>query len=42
MAQVLHRHEAGLDFADAFHVYTFDEKFIKRARGLTNCEVAKP
>ncbi|MBW4554865.1 MAG: type II toxin-antitoxin system VapC family toxin [Trichormus sp. ATA11-4-KO1] len=51
MAQVLHWHEAGLDFADAFHLahaktythlYTFDEKFIKRARGLTNCQVAKP
>lgn len=49
--QALLWHENGLDFADAFHLaqsqnsdkfYTFDEKFIKNARGLTNCEVKKP
>ncbi len=44
-------HETGLDFADAFHLaqsqdcekfYTFDEKLIKKARGITSCEVKKP
>ncbi|WP_340643523.1 hypothetical protein [Phormidium pseudopriestleyi] len=49
--QALLWHENGLDFADAFHLaqsqdceklYSFDEKFIKKARGLTNCEVKKP
>lgn len=44
-------HENGLDFADAFHLaqsqdcdefYTFDEKFIKKAKGLTSCEVKHP
>jgi predicted nucleic-acid-binding protein len=51
VAQSLQWHEAGLDFADAFHLansqnhtqfYTFDEKFIKRAKGLTSCEVQQP
>lgn len=51
VAQSLQWHEAGLDFADAFHLansqnhtqfYTFDEKFIKRAKGLTTCEVQRP
>jgi predicted nucleic-acid-binding protein len=41
--QALEWHESGLDFADAFHLaqsqhfpqfYTFDEKFVKRAKGL--------
>ncbi|MBE9034437.1 type II toxin-antitoxin system VapC family toxin [aff. Roholtiella sp. LEGE 12411] len=49
--QVIQWYENGLDFADAFHLaqsqhcskfYTFDEKFIKRAKGLTQCEVQKP
>lgn len=49
--QALLWHENGLDFADAFHLaqsqdcerfYTFDEKLIKKAKGLTNCEVKKP
>lgn len=49
--QALLWHENGLDFADAFHLaqsqdyeklYTFDEKFIKNAKGLTHCEVIKP
>ncbi|AFY83364.1 type II toxin-antitoxin system VapC family toxin [Oscillatoria acuminata] len=44
-------HENGLDFADAFHLahsqecdrlYTFDEKFIKKANALTRCEVKNP
>ncbi|WP_083882591.1 type II toxin-antitoxin system VapC family toxin [Nostoc sp. PCC 7524] len=51
IAQILQWYEAGLDFADAFHLaqaqnythlYTFDEKFVKRAKGLTNCEVKVP
>ncbi len=48
MVQVLQWHESGLDFADAFHLaqsqrfsalYTFDDKFVKKAKGLTACEV---
>lgn len=48
MAQVLQWHEQGLDFADALHLaqcqeclvmYTFDSKFVKKAQGLTDCEV---
>ena len=48
--QVIQWHENGLDFADAFHLiqsqkcckfYTFDEKFVKRTKGLTQCEVKK-
>lgn len=51
IAQVLQWHENGLDFADAFHLaqgqhcsqlYTFDEKFIKKANNLTDCKVIKP
>ncbi len=46
--QALQWHELGLDFADAFHLaqsqnhaefYTFDNKFVKKAKGLTTCEV---
>ncbi|WP_414040086.1 type II toxin-antitoxin system VapC family toxin [Acidithiobacillus sp. M4-SHS-6] len=44
-------HEQGLDFADAFHLSlcqghealkTFDEKFAKKAKALTDCRVEKP
>jgi predicted nucleic-acid-binding protein len=51
IAQVLQWHENGLDFADALHLaqsqkcsamYTFDDKFVKRAKGLTECEVRQP
>lgn len=51
VVQALEWHENGLDFADAFHLaqsqscsamYTFDAKFIKRARGLTSCNVQQP
>lgn len=51
VAQTLQWHQSGLDFADAFHLaqsqnysqfYTFDDKFVKRAKGLTGCEVIKP
>ncbi|MFB2977171.1 hypothetical protein [Microseira sp. BLCC-F43] len=51
MAQVLQWHENGLDFADALHlapsqncsaIYTFDDKFVKRAKELTDYEVKQP
>ncbi|WGV25205.1 type II toxin-antitoxin system VapC family toxin [Halotia branconii] len=51
VAQALQWHKNGLGFADAFHLaqsqhhsyfYTFDEKLIKNANGLTSCEVKKP
>ncbi len=51
MAQALQWHENGLDFADALHlvqsqdcsaIYTFDTKFVNRAKGLTDCEVQQP
>ncbi len=51
MAQVLQWHEQGLDFADAFHLaksqscptlYTFDNKFVKKAEDLTDCAVQHP
>lgn len=49
--QALQWHESGLDFADAFHLaqsqnhtefYTFDDKFVKKAKGITTCEVKLP
>jgi len=49
--QVLKWHENGLDFADALHLaqsqncsalYTFDEKFVKRAKELTEFEIKQP
>lgn len=51
VAQAIHWHESGLDFADAFHLAlsqqsttlkTFDDKFIKRAVNLSSCAVEKP
>jgi len=51
MAQVIAWHEAGLDFADAFHLAlshdqecmkTFDGNFIKRAKQLSEQRVEKP
>lgn len=51
MVQVLQWHENNLDFADAFHLaqsqncsimYTFDNKFLKKAQGLAQCEVQQP
>lgn len=48
LAQALQWHEAGLDFADALHLahsqdcealFTFDQRFVKRAEGLEMCEV---
>ncbi|MCG9893200.1 MAG: type II toxin-antitoxin system VapC family toxin [Thermosynechococcaceae cyanobacterium MS004] len=49
--QILQWHQQGLDFADAFHLaqsqhclelYSFDEKFCKKAEGLAPCEVKAP
>lgn len=51
VAQVLNWHQAGLDFADAFHLaqsqhcsefYTFDHKFLRKAKNIVECEVVKP
>ena len=51
IAQVLEWHQAGLDFADAFHLaqsqhcselYTFDKKFLREAQELTDCELKQP
>lgn len=51
VAQAIAWHEAGLDFADAFHLAlsqehdslkTFDRGFIKRAKTLSECRVEKP
>ena len=50
IAQVIDWHEAGFDFADAFHlslsqhldaIKTFDEKFAKRGKNLSDCRVEK-
>ncbi len=51
IAQVLQWHKNGLDFADAFHLaqsqncsalYTFDNKFVNKAKKLTQCVVQQP
>lgn len=51
VAQAITWHEAGVDFADAFHLAlsqeheslkTFDHDFIKRAKTLSECRVEKP
>lgn len=51
LAKVIDWHEAGLDFADAFHlalsqgqdaIKTFDVNFIKRGKSLSECRVEKP
>lgn len=50
VAQAIEWHEQGLDFADALHLansdhlpelVTFDSKFVKRAKGKSNCQVRK-
>jgi predicted nucleic acid-binding protein len=50
VAQAIDWHERGLDFADALHLAlsqhhavmkTFDEKFVKRAKKLSECRVEK-
>ena len=49
--QAIQWHESGLDFADALHLatsqkhssfLTFDNKFIRKAKGLSNCSVKRP
>lgn len=51
VVKALDWHEAGLDFADALHLAscqklpclkTFDDRFIRRARSLSNCSVERP
>lgn len=51
VAQAIDWHEQGLDFADAFHLSqcqdipslkTFDEKLIKKSKGLSKCVAEKP
>ncbi len=51
VAKAINWHEAGIDFADAFHLAlsqnqesfkTFDADFIKRAKMLGDCRVEKP
>ena len=51
VAHALEWHLNGMDFADALHLansqqfdelYTFDKKFIKKAEGLTTCDVVEP
>lgn len=51
VAQVIDWHEAGVDFADAFHLAltksqaplkTFDSAFIKAARKVTGRQVERP
>ena len=51
IAQAIQWHEQGLDFADALHLtqcqqyqqfFTFDAKFVNKAKGLCKCAVLKP
>jgi len=51
IARILDWHEQGLDFADAMHLansqsretlLTFDDKFVRRASGISTCQVKKP
>ncbi len=51
IAQAIDWHKGGLDFSDAMHLtqcqqfeklYTFDKKFIAKAKKLTDCEVVLP
>jgi predicted nucleic-acid-binding protein len=50
IARILDWHEAGMDFADAFHLAnsghleslkTFDKDFVKRAKGRSPCKVSE-
>lgn len=51
MANTIAWHRKGLDFADALHLAasasgcstlkTFDEEFVKKAKGLSGCKVVK-
>lgn len=51
IAQAIRWHLSGMDFADAFHLaqckdveyfFTFDNKFIKKSKKLSSCEVIAP
>lgn len=51
IAQAILWHQHGLDFADAIHLalsqkkdrfFTFDTKFIRKAKGLCGCSVVQP
>lgn len=51
ISQAIQWHAQGLDFADAIHLsrsqqfdqfFTFDTKFIRRAKKLSKCSVLKP
>lgn len=51
ISQAIEWHKTGVDFADAMHLtqyqqyeklYTFDKKFSRKAKGLTDCEVVLP
>ncbi|HUF10955.1 MAG TPA: type II toxin-antitoxin system VapC family toxin [Rhodothermales bacterium] len=50
-AQAIEWHRDGLDFSDALHLassqecdglYSFDARFIKKAKGRSKCSVARP
>lgn len=51
ITQAIEWHEQGLDFADALHLahsqqhaqlFTFDKKYVKKAKRLCNCVVSEP
>ncbi|MCU7960778.1 MAG: type II toxin-antitoxin system VapC family toxin [gamma proteobacterium symbiont of Bathyaustriella thionipta] len=51
IAQAIQWHRLGMDFSDALHLtqsqpfdklYTFDKKFISKAKGLSKCSVERP
>jgi len=51
IAKAIEWHRQGMDFSDAFHLtqcqkydklYTFDRKFLAKAKGLTRCAVELP
>ncbi len=51
IAQAIEWHNQGMDFADALHLsqcqqynqlFTFDKKFINKAKGLNKCQVLEP
>ncbi len=51
IAQAIEWHKQGIDFSDALHLtqcqqfekfYTFDKKFITKAKNLSACEVTLP
>jgi len=51
ISQAIEWHKMGMDFSDAMHLtqcqqheklYTFDRKFILKAKGLTDCKVVLP